>query len=90
MKYIGLNKLNEEAGEVVTVIGKLMAYPDGDHPDGKGNLYERLKEEMADVFAAASWVAANNLSQEEHDKFFKRVQEKHELYNKWYSENDGM
>ena len=52
MHQNGLSKLTEECGELLQVTGKLMAYPEGTHPDGKGDLYLRLEEEMADALAA--------------------------------------
>lgn len=56
----GLGKLLEEAGELGQVIGKLLAYPSGEHPDGKGNLRGRLEDEIADVIAALDYVALVN------------------------------
>lgn len=52
----GLAKLAEECGELQQVIGKLMAYPKGDHPDGGGPLAPRLEAEIADVLAACEFV----------------------------------
>lgn len=56
----GLAKLAEECGELQQIIGKLMAYPEGDHPDGAGPLVERLQEELADVSGAVNFVVAIN------------------------------
>lgn len=56
MSNNGLSKLVEECGEVLQIAGKLLAYPDGKHPDGKGNLNERLQDEMADLLAAIQFV----------------------------------
>lgn len=55
----GLAKLLEESGELQQVIGKLVAYPDGAHPDGT-NLTDRLHDEIADVLAACSFVIESN------------------------------
>jgi len=54
----GLDKLNEECGEVVQVIGKYhgMGGVLGDHWDGS-NLKVRLEEELADMMAAARFAA---------------------------------
>jgi len=52
----GLNKLMEECGEVIQVAAKLSAYPDGNHPDGAGNLMDRLEDEIADAAAAMAFV----------------------------------
>lgn len=57
----GLAKLNEECGELIQVIGKIMAYPLGtSHPDGGPDLTERLSDELADVMAAAEFVLEKN------------------------------
>lgn len=53
----GLAKLAEEAGEVLQVVGKLLAYPDGSHPDKAGDLFVRLEMEMGDLIAAIAAVA---------------------------------
>ena len=71
MTLNGLAKLTEEIGELIQVAGKKMAYADGTHPDGKGDLNSRMQEEMGDVIAAikfasdkleldADFVAAND------------------------------
>lgn len=54
----GLNKLMEECGELIQVAAKLAAYPSGVHPDGKGDLKDRMVEEMGDVMAACVFVTA--------------------------------
>lgn len=56
----GLLKVLEECGELQQVVGKLLAYPDGEHPDGAGPLGLRLEEELADVMAAAQFVVDAN------------------------------
>lgn len=53
----GLAKLIEECGEVIQIAGKLLAYPKGVHPDGKGHLHTRLENELADLSAAMTFVA---------------------------------
>lgn len=57
----GLDKLNEECGEVVQVIGKYhgMGGVLGNHWDGT-NLKERLEEEIADANAAMVFVASKH------------------------------
>lgn len=56
MSNRGLSKLIEEAGEVIQVAGKLLAYPSGTHPDGGEDLYLRLEKELADLSAASVFV----------------------------------
>jgi NTP pyrophosphatase (non-canonical NTP hydrolase) len=54
----GLAKLIEECGELAQVAGKKLAYYNTDiHPDGAGSLAQRLQDEIADVLAAAQFVA---------------------------------
>lgn len=55
----GLAKLAEECGELLQVIGKLIAYPDSPHPDGS-DLLIRLGEEMGDVLGAIAFVRERN------------------------------
>jgi NTP pyrophosphatase (non-canonical NTP hydrolase) len=56
----GLAKLIEECGELTQVAGKKIAYYNTDiHPDGAGSLAQRLQDEIADVLAAAQFVAQN-------------------------------
>jgi len=63
------------------VLGKLGAYPDGDHPDGAGNLVDRLHDEIADVLAACTYFAQlNNLDLR---YIANRKTKKEETYKKW-------
>ncbi len=49
----------EECGELVQICGKKLAYFHTDtHPDGGPGLAERMEQEIADVFAAASFVVS--------------------------------
>ena len=53
----GLAKLIEELGELQQVAAKKLAYFDtDDHPDGAGSLKARMEDELADVFAAGTFV----------------------------------
>lgn len=56
-KWPGLSKLIEECGEVLQVCGKIVG-ADGEntHFDGT-NLRERLEDEIADLWAAISYVS---------------------------------
>jgi NTP pyrophosphatase (non-canonical NTP hydrolase) len=51
MSHKGISKAVEEMGEALQVLGKVLAYGLGTHPDGS-NLKERLEEELGDVDAA--------------------------------------
>lgn len=50
----GAAKIVEEAGEVMQLIGKLMAFPNGDYPDGTDVLAE-LTDELGDLKAAIDY-----------------------------------
>jgi hypothetical protein len=75
----GLVKLLEEVSELGVEAAKLMAYPSGEHPDGKGPLVPRLLAEMADVSAIIAWFCGR------HAIGFDpgRVQRKLGLYSTW-------
>ena len=73
----GLAKIAEEAGEVLQVIGKLLAYPDGQFPDGT-DLRWALTIEYA--------VKENALQAPVRE----RMAEKRGRYRKWHCENRGV
>lgn len=54
MEEIG--ELQIELGQLQQVVAKLVAYPDGNHPDGAGPLHQRLEDEMGDVQASIDYV----------------------------------
>ena len=54
-RWRGIGKLTEECGEVLQLLGKAIAFPSGDHPDGKGSIRERLPVELADLKAAIEY-----------------------------------
>ena len=84
MAHNGLAKLIEECGEVAQVAGKLLAYPGGVHPDGKGNLRERLKDELGDLSAAIQLVIeASNL---EGSEVWERRQKKLAIFRAWHAD----
>jgi len=56
----GLAKLAEELGELQQIVGKMLAYGIGDHPDGGAPLIERFNSEAGDVMAAIELVAELN------------------------------
>lgn len=59
-RWRGIGKLVEECGEVLQLLGKTIAFPTGDHPDGKGTLRERLPEELSDLKAAIEYFEDQN------------------------------
>lgn len=56
----GIGKLSEECGELLQVAGKAIAFPVGNHPDGKGPVRDRFIEECADVYAALDYFCEVN------------------------------
>jgi NTP pyrophosphatase (non-canonical NTP hydrolase) len=79
--WFGIFKLLEEMGELQQVLGKLGPFPDGLHPDGRGDLCVRLQEEVADVLAALTYfIDVNKLPGED---IVVRVDCKLKLYEKW-------
>lgn len=82
----GLAKINEEAGEIVQVIGKLMqTHGKPAHWDGT-DLAVRLREEMADMTAAITFVVERMNDDEQFD-FYTRMREKLALFRRWHQEN---
>jgi hypothetical protein len=85
-EWPGLAKLNEEAGELVQVVGKLMmTHGDPKHWDGS-DLRARLIEEMADEAAAIDFVVDHVLTNEETHAFVERMKQKRALFEKWHEE----
>lgn len=84
-EWAGLSKLAEEAGEVLQVIGKLMAtHGDRLHYDGS-DLRVRLLEEIADLSAAVQFVAGE-FSRAERSAMNERVVQKLQLFQRWHRE----
>lgn len=82
----GLLKAVEEGGELQQVIGKLLAYPVGTHPDGGPHLRIRLTNEVADLMAALDFVVlANGL---DAAAIGVRVAEKFARFYQWHQ--DGL
>lgn len=81
MSHKGLTKLIEEMGEAIQEAAKLQAFPDGEHPDGKGSLLLRLQNELADVRAASMFVIEKYSL--DYAAIASRTILKFDLYNKW-------
>lgn len=79
----GFSKLVEEAGEVMQVVGKLVATGGSPcHWDGTENLWTKLTEELADLSAAIDFVVIRNGLDVE--SFLKRTKAKLELFEEWH------
>lgn len=80
----GLAKLAEECGEVIQVIGKLIAMGGAenyDHWDGT-QLRDRLQDEIADVLAAAAFVVAEN--DLDYPTIMARAEQKQDRFRQWH------
>lgn len=83
----GTSKVIEEAGELLQVLGKLIATSgETAHWDGT-DLRERLCEEIADVTAALRFFCSENLTSEEAAAIVQRVDEKHLRFQAWHREH---
>lgn len=89
----GLDKVLEECGELIQVLAKLSAYPNGDHPSrdyaqaaGRHSLLEHLVEELGDVYAALDFFCQHNMVKREMFALDVRRKAKYELFEKWHKE----
>ena len=83
----GLAKLAEECGELLQVVGKVLAYGSGPHPDGTPSLAERLENEIADVTAAIELVAETHAL--DTQAISQRVDRKLALFREWQQDPDN-
>lgn len=83
-KWPGLAKLTEESGEVLQIVGKLIANGGQDqHWDGT-NLRDQIQEELGQLLAAITFVCEHcNLDKEVVERNFET---KTALYEKWRKE----
>ncbi len=86
----GLNKLVEEMGEVLQLCGKIGAYPGGDHPDGAGQLYDRIASELGDLMAAIDFFAGHNLTRPQLDRMRARAEIKSARFNAWHQDPECL
>ncbi len=56
----GIGKVIEEAGEVIQIAGKAIAFPTDPHPDGKGPLRYRFIMELGDLLASLDYLSEIN------------------------------
>jgi len=87
-RWPGLSKLVEECGEVIQVVGKLMAtHGEESHFSGL-NLAAMFVLETADVAAAVEFVVGF-FDRAQRELFTLRKQEKLRLFQKWHREQAG-
>lgn len=89
-EYPGLSKVTEEAGELLQVIGKLIANQGrAQHWDGS-NLRSCLIYEAADLSAALHFVIKTVLTSDERDFLMRRFREKYERFRAWHALGPGQ
>lgn len=85
----GISKLTEEAGELLQIVGKLMAV----HGASKGwdgsDLRKNFVLELGDLCAAVQFVIGRALTVEEVRLLRDRIREKFALFEKWHQEQGG-
>lgn len=81
-RWLGLQKLTEECGELVVELMKLSAFPSGKHPGRRRNVKLTTEEEVADVYAALDYFVARNKL--DRDKIKKRRLLKIKKFVKWW------
>ncbi len=86
-EWPGIAKLNEECGELVQVMGKLMMIH-GTTAHWSGDLRKMLVDEMADVEAALTFVKENCLTKKEVAAIRRRVASKLKRFEKWHRGNE--
>lgn len=83
----GLAKLAEELGELQQVVGKMLAYGSGEHPDGGPPLLQRLEDEAADVTAALAFVSQTHAMNTERVKH--RAAMKLSWFQAWHADTNA-
>lgn len=86
-QWPGVAKLNEECGELIQEIGKLMMI-DGTTDHWSGDLRERLINEMGDVAAALIFVRDHCLTKKERQILAQRADEKVEKFEAWHQDKE--
>ena len=84
----GLAKLAEELGELQQVVGKMLAYGSGPHPDGTESLLARFEDESADVGAAIRFVTQTHNA--DRERMMRRSDEKFYRFEEWHRDPDNQ
>lgn len=80
-EWNGTAKLIEECGELLQMLGKIMATGTTTH--WEGDLRRLLIEELGDTQAALGFFITHNLTPAEEDKVFDRARAKADLFDRW-------
>jgi NTP pyrophosphatase (non-canonical NTP hydrolase) len=86
--FPGLAKLNEECGEVIQVIGKLMM-THGNPAHWSGNLRAQLIEKLGDLSAALQFVGKHCLTGAERMRVRDRIEQKLAKFENWHADMDA-
>lgn len=79
----GGSKLTEESGELLQVLGKLAAYPSGEHPDGT-SLAPRLEIELGDLLGAIDYFLESNSGRVDRGRIMARRRMKLARFRGWH------
>lgn len=83
-RWPGLAKLGEEAGELVQAILRLVAFPDGPHPDGTDTV-QNFADELADVLGQARFVL-EHCTELDTDAIEERADAKERRFREWHEQ----
>ena len=81
--WSGLSKLNEECGEVIQIVGKILGTKGETTHFGGSDLRVRLEEELADLLAAIDFFCENNVLSGDPLAIAKRRQAKLARFREW-------
>ena len=87
MALNGIAKYVEELGESLQALGKFLAFPEGPHPDGKGEMRSRVEDEFGDVAAAMDLVIETHAF--DRERIAARASEKLALFRHWHYHADA-
>ena len=81
----GTSKVIEEMGELMQVLGKLIAVA-GNTKHWDGDLRPKLIEEMGDLTAALMFFTTENLTDSEQRQIVERTKKKRDLFRQWHAD----
>lgn len=87
-EYPGLTKIVEECGELLQIIGKLMATGGNPAHWSGSDLRSGLLDEMADAYAAVQFAAAHCFTPAERVRMLQRVENKMKMFRLWQSQQE--
>jgi NTP pyrophosphatase (non-canonical NTP hydrolase) len=82
-EWAGISKVIEECGEVLQVIGKLVAVHGEERHWNSKNLHQDLEDEIADLLAAITFARETNCL--DGERFDQRVAKKLARFRAWHA-----